>query len=1460
MTKRSTHSLFAQAGLTLAVFSILLIAAAAASGATYYVAAAGASDANPGSLALPWATIQHAVDTIANGDTILVKPGTYVGCRIELPGVSGGIKTLKAETPGTVTLNAPAAGRAKHNGILEVETWDLPSVDYWVVDGFVVDGANTYRCIDTRVTNHVTVRNCVAHNARASVSAVSTGIFAAFCDYTLIENCTSYSNSEHGIYVNNSADNGICRNNTLYSNTGLGIHMNGDISMGGDGIMSNWVIEKNVSHNNVNGFDADGVELSIWRNNLAYANTSKALQMTGGTGTDGGGVTSRNDKIYNNTFLCPAGGYYAVNMTPPNGPVPAPVGNKIFNNILYHYSTATNRGSIDVPTVGLPGFESDYNVVMNYFGIDDNASIKTLAQWRAMGYDTHSIQATDAALFVDPAANDYHLKAGSPAIDSGTDLSADVTLDIEGRARPAGSAFDIGAYEYPGGVADLAITTTSLPGGQVGVAYGQTVAATGGITPYSWSVVSGSLPNGLSLGPSTGTISGTPTTSGTSNFTVRVTDSQGVPDTDDQALSVVIGAPADLVVTTSSLSDGSVGVAYSQTVAATGGITPYSWSLPSGSLPSGLGLSTGGVISGTPTATGTSNFTVRVTDSQGVPDTYDQALSITVTAAPTYQFSASDTESTTTSTTYQTKATMTFTPAAAEDWVIFGFAEYKGSSTSYSTLIRMQVDGVDQGAITVEPTVAADYQTFTAVKVANLSAASHTIKIDYASENAAATAYIRNARVVAVRKSDLTINSAAADSTVALTTTLTNYVTLNFTPASAGDYLLVWGAEVSANTAYSTQVQAKLNSTVVDEGLIETKDNTDYSTFTTYSVATLPASAQTLTVTAAKESTSTAVHNIRRARAIAIRLSGTRFASYQYASADTESTTTSTTFQQKVTKSWNVTAAGNWLMLTSFRLANSSASYNVEGRVQIDDSTISAQPLRRPKDTTDYMNAGSMDVRSLAVGTRFVDADYRSSNAAGTAKIRYAHIAALPLEGTAGPADLVITTTTVPNGQIGVAYSQTLVATGGTTPYTWSTVGGTLPSGLSLSSGGVISGTPTATGTSSFTVQVTDSQAPADTATGALSIAVSAFVPDLVITTASVPNGQIGVAYSQTLAATGGVTPYTWSTVGGILPSGLSLSSAGVISGTPTASGTSNFTVRVTDSQGTPDTYDQALSIAIPADLAVTTSSPPNGSVGTAYSQTLAATGGVTPYSWSTVGGTLPSGLSLSSGGVISGTPTATGTSSFTVQVTDSQTPTDTATRALSITVTAGGSFNVTLQDGVNGYTGTSDTWLDPAYSGTNNGTAINADLQYEIRDRQLHMFDLSSIPSNATITSATMSFYVYNVSGTPKVSCYRVLKQWAELEATYNSRLTGTAWGTPGLLSGTDYAATAIVTTGNISVVGWANFNVTSQVQSWVNGSQANYGVMYRAITIGHLYTWMSEYTTDTTVRPKLVVSYTTP
>lgn len=172
----------------------------------------------------------------------------------------------------------------------------------------------------------------------------------------------------------------------------------------------------------------------------------------------------------------------------------------------------------------------------------------------------------------------------------------------------------------------------------------------------------------------------------------------------------------------------------------------------------------------------------------------------------------------------------------------------------------------------------------------------------------------------------------------------------------------------------------------------------------------------------------------------------------------------------------------------------------------------------------------------------------------------------------------VVTTASLPAGTTTVAYLQTLAASGGEAPYTWSLASGTLPAGLTLGSDGVISGTPTTAGTSTFTVRATDSGSRAGTKS--LSIVVATPVT---VTTASLANGTVGTALSRTLAASGGTTPYTWSLASGALPAGLSLSSVGVISGTPTTAGTANFTVRVTDSLSRTATRDLSLTIAAAA-------------------------------------------------------------------------------------------------------------------------------------------------------------------------------------------------------------------------------------------------------------------------------------
>lgn len=254
-----------------------------------------------------------------------------------------------------------------------------------------------------------------------------------------------------------------------------------------------------------------------------------------------------------------------------------------------------------------------------------------------------------------------------------------------------------------------------------------------------------------------------------------------------------------------------------------------------------------------------------------------------------------------------------------------------------------------------------------------------------------------------------------------------------------------------------------------------------------------------------------------------------------------------------------------------------------------------------------------------------------------------------------------ITPPTLPGGQVTFPYSANLSATGGVLPYTWSVSSGSLPPGLTLTtnadSTATISGTPTLLGTSTFTLQVADAEIPPATgSSGTLSISILGFVT---ITNTSLPDGNVAIFYDAQLIATGGLAPYTWSLTSdsGPLPPGLSLTTTtGVISGTPATTGSYPIRVQVTDSESTPQTAtgDFTITINPTPQLQVTTSSLPAGTQGVRYSNSLAATGGVPPYSWSLTSGPLPAGLTLSGTGIISGTPTGhSGTFPITAQVTD---------------------------------------------------------------------------------------------------------------------------------------------------------------------------------------------------------------
>ena len=392
--------------------------------ANHWVGSRGRDATGQGSRTRPWATLQFAADRVRAGDTVHVLDGDYAGFDLRHGGTRDASVSFKAEGKHVRIVRR---NRKTPDGI------NIEGADYVVIDGFIVNEMprSGVRAV---VGSHVTIRGIrAAHNG-------SWGIFTAHCDdVALIGNQVSNSVKEHGIYVSNSGDRPLIRGNVSWGNRGCGIHMNGDLSQGGDGIISGAVVENNVIFENGkgggSGINCDGVQDSKFQNNLLYNNHSSGISLYRINGADG----STGNSVINNTIVQAADARWAVNVTNKS------TKNVIANNILFHKGS---KGSINISADSLSGFRSDSNIVVDRFSPDGGDRFITLTEWRsATGLDRHSRVSKPQDVFVNPESTDYHLRAGSPAIDAADPVMATRT-DLEGRARTVGDRPDIGAYEF----------------------------------------------------------------------------------------------------------------------------------------------------------------------------------------------------------------------------------------------------------------------------------------------------------------------------------------------------------------------------------------------------------------------------------------------------------------------------------------------------------------------------------------------------------------------------------------------------------------------------------------------------------------------------------------------------------------------------------------------------------------------------------------------------------------------------------------------------------------------------------------------------------------------------------------------------------------------------------------------------------------------------------------------------
>ena len=344
-------------------------------------------------------------------------------------------------------------------------------------------------------------------------------------------------------------------------------------------------------------------------------------------------------------------------------------------------------------------------------------------------------------------------------------------------------------------------------------------------------------------------------------------------------------------------------------------------------------------------------------------------------------------------------------------------------------------------------------------------------------------------------------------------------------------------------------------------------------------------------------------------------------------------------------------------------------------------------------------------------------------------RISAAQISASPAAMT----PLQISTTSLPDGIKGIAYPQTTLSAGGGAgaPYVWTwaaATGSTLPAGLSLTTTGMISGTPTTVQTSNLVVKVMD----VGKNTVSANLTLKVLAPVTITTVSPLPVAQIGKAYTQTLKASGGSGGYTWSLTNAPTFTflGLTLSSAGVLSGTPLYAGTYTLNLKVSDSEGHSVTGN--LSITVNRGLTISSSGMGQAFVGIKYGYTLTATGGSgTGYTWTALPGNnlATFGFTLSSAGLLSGTATTTGTITLTAQVKDSGG--NTATAALKLTVYNRLALTPTLP---------SNAYVGQPYTGSIKATGGSG--QYQ--------FTFSGLAGGLT---AAQSGAVLNITGTPTMA-----------------------------------------------------------------------------------------------------------
>ncbi len=353
-------------------------------------------------------------------------------------------------------------------------------------------------------------------------------------------------------------------------------------------------------------------------------------------------------------------------------------------------------------------------------------------------------------------------------------------------------------------------------------------------------------------------------------------------------------------------------------------------------------------------------------------------------SANVIQYAENESESSTKLTTYQDKAVLTFTPQVAGSYLLIATAELRGSSTSYSVLARLSVDGVAYAELTGEPDQTGIYrESYATHEIVNLTVASHTIKLQYRSESRYASAYIRRARLLAIPLSTFESQENAATQTLsARYATYQDVVSKPFTVGEAGDYLLLSTAEFnSLSTSQSVRVRSLVDATNLGEVLSEAQDTTDWLDYCTMKVTNLAAGSHTLKMQACNSSTTK--HKIRNVRVTAIPLAANGLL-YQFASAEAYVTNGTATPVNTASLTFAPSVPADYYLLSTAIVggdARNGTGYNGFFDLEADGTSVGYEQ-KGCHDNTDRMTFATLKKLSLSATSHTFNTRVRSGASA----------------------------------------------------------------------------------------------------------------------------------------------------------------------------------------------------------------------------------------------------------------------------------------------------------------------------------------------------------------------------------------------------------------------------------------------------------------------------------------------